>query len=255
MSSTQTHAAPAPDKKATLRSAASGKSQRRRQELIDVAAKIFQDKGYEAASIQDVADALGILKGSVYYYINSKEDLLFAVVEEVHQSGLTNIDLLRQMDLDTLTLIRLFIQSHIRHITDNLMKVTVFFHDFGSLDPQRRAYIVEERDSYDDLLRSLIVRGQSEGVICESIDPKIATLGILGMMNWTYQWYREDGRLDAAAVGEQFAEMALAALACDEERHRARHRRQLGEFPADLTLGQDGRITAKNATNTEKGTG
>ncbi len=73
-----------------------GKSQRRRQELIDAAAKIFQDKGYEAASIQDVADALGILKGSVYYYIDSKEDLLFAAIQEVHESALANMEKIQQ---------------------------------------------------------------------------------------------------------------------------------------------------------------
>lgn len=217
-----------------------GKSQRRRQELIDAAAKIFQDKGYEAASIQDVADALGILKGSVYYYIDSKEDLLFAAIQEVHESALANTGKIREMDEDPLTLIRLFIESHVRHVGDNFVKATVFFHDFRSLDPKRHEYIVRERDSYDAFLRELITRGQSGGQICEDVDPKLATLAILGMMNWTYQWYRADGGLDPAAIGRQFADLALAGLVCTPATHKAKHRNQLGKIPANVTLGVGG---------------
>lgn len=229
-----------------------GKSQRRRQELIDVAAKIFQDKGYEAASIQDVADALGILKGSVYYYIDSKEDLLFAAIQEVHQSALTNVERIREMDEDPLTLIRLFVESHIRHISDNLVKATVFFHDFRSLDPKRKAVIVEERDSYDEFLRELISRGQSEGLICKDIDPKVATLGILGMMNWIYQWYRVGGGLDPAAIGRQFADLALASLACSPAVHKAKHRSQLGKIPTNMTVGKGGRLLVRESKRNAK---
>lgn len=219
---------------------ASGKSQRRRKELIDAAAKIFQDKGYEAASIQDVADALGILKGSVYYYIDSKEDLLFAVIQEVHESALANMERIRQLDADPLTLIRLFVESHVRHVSENLVKATVFFHDFGSLDPKRREYIVRERDRYDSFLRQLIARGQAEGVICQDIDPKLATLAMLGMMNWIYQWYRIGGGMDSAAIGRQLADFALAGLVFEPGTHRAGHRHQLGRIPANITLGAGG---------------
>lgn len=217
-----------------------GKSQRRRQELIDAAAKIFQDKGYEAASIQDVADALGILKGSVYYYIDSKEDLLFATIQEVHESALANTDKLRMLDEDPLTLIRLFIESHVKHVSANFVKATVFFHDFRSLDPERHDYIVKERDSYDLLLRDLVSRGQREGEICPDIDPKIATLAMLGMMNWTYQWYKVGGSMDPSEIGRQFADLALAGLVCDHEQHTSRHRGELGRIPSYITLGEGG---------------
>lgn len=225
---------------ATRATEPNGKSQRRRQELIDAAAKIFQDKGYEAASIQDVADALGILKGSVYYYIDSKEDLLFAAILEVHESALANIDKLRMLDEDPLTLIRLFIESHVKHVSANFVKATVFFHDFRSLDPARHEYIVKERDSYDLLLRDLIARGQREGVICPDIDPKIATMAMLGMMNWTYQWYKVGGSMDPAEIGRQFADLALAGLVCDHDQHTSGHRSELGRIPSYITLGEHG---------------
>lgn len=236
-----------------------GKSQRRRQELIDAAAKIFQDKGYEAASIQDVADALGILKGSVYYYIDSKEDLLFATIQEVHESALANTDKLRMLDEDPLTLIRLFIESHVKHVSANFVKATVFFHDFRSLDTERHDYIVRERDSYDLLLRDLVTRGQQEGQICPDIDPKIATLAMLGMMNWTYQWYKVGGSMDPSEIGRQFADLALAGLVCDHKKHRLGHRGDLGKIPSYITLGDGGqpiiRDPEKAARQTRKPSG
>ncbi len=218
----------------------SGKSQRRRQELIDAAAKIFQDKGYEAASIQDIADALNILKGSVYYYIDTKEDLLFAAIDQVHRSALANMDKLRQLDDPPLTLIRLFIESHIKHISDNLVKATVFFHDFRSLDRERHDYIVAERDEYDAFLRGLIARGQADGSICPDIDPKLATLAILGMMNWSYQWYRVGGGLDPMEIGRQFADIALGGLACDPETHKAGHSGEIGKIPPNISISRGG---------------
>lgn len=217
-----------------------GNAQRRRQEMIDAAARIFHDKGYAAASIQDVADALGILKGSVYYYIESKDDLLFATIEEVHQSALDNMARIRELDEDALTLIRIFAESHMRHISDNLVKATVFYHEFRSLDPERRAAIVRERDLYDAFLRELIVRGQKERTICPDVDPKLATLAILGMMNWSYRWYRTGGSVEASEIGSHFADMALAGLACDPATHVPGHRSRLGGIPGNITLERAG---------------
>ena len=230
-----------------------GKSQRRRQELIDAAAKIFRDKGYEAASIQDVADALGILKGSVYYYIDSKEDLLFAAIQEVHESALANIETIRALDEDPLTLIRLFIEGHVKHVADNFVKATVFFHDFRSLDPRHHDYIVQARDSYDRYLRDLIKSGQRTGQICKDIDPKLTTLALLGMMNWLYQWYRVDGGMDPAQIGRQFADLALAGIACDDAGHRPRHCSDLGKIPSYITLGKGGHPIVKESKSATMG--
>lgn len=216
------------------------RSRRRRQELVDAAAKIFQEKGYEAASIQDIAEALGILKGSIYYYIDSKEDLLYAVLQEVHETALGNMEQLRLVDADALAKIRMFIGSHVRHFTDNLVKVTVFFHDFRSLAGERRDYIVAERALYTNYLRELIVQGQKEGVVCVDVDPKLASFAILGMINWSYQWYRADGDLDAADIAGQFSDLVLSGLACTPQTHRANHRSKLGVTPAGVTIGEQG---------------
>ena len=75
--------------------------------------------------------------------------------------------------------------------------MAVFFQDFRSLNGERRQVIVEERDLYDSFLRDLIRQGQDEGIICPDIEPKLAAITVLGMMNWIYHWYKPGGELSA----------------------------------------------------------
>ncbi len=199
--------------KATTRSAGNG---RRREEIFSAAARIFNEMGYAATSIQDVADAVGILKGSLYYYIDSKEDLLFQVIEDVHQGALERLEEWRAIEGSALVKLRAFIEGHVENNARNLEKIGVFFHDFRSLSPKRREQIVAERDLYDEFVRQLVREGQEEGVICADVDPKLTAMAILGMMNWLYQWYRADGTNEPTDIAREFANLVLAGVACED---------------------------------------
>ena len=191
----------------------------RRQEIIDAAAEIFAAKGYDATSIQDIAEAVDILKGSLYYHIDSKEDLLFEVIQEVHESGLERLEALEKSTAPALDRIADFVRLHVEYNAHALIKIAVFFHDFRSLKGERRKTIVEERDVYDHRLRDLIRQGQEEGSICPGIDPKIGAFAILGMMNWMYQWYNPSGEQSPAELADEFAQMAVRSVACPGRDH------------------------------------
>ena len=184
----------------------------RLQEIYDVAARIFSEKGYEGASIQDIADSVGILKGSLYYYIESKEDLLFGIIDEVHRNSLIALEEWAAVDGDAIVRLRAFVEGHVLANTKNITKIGVFFHDFRSLDPERRERIITDRDRYDSYLRGIIRDGQAEGLLREDVDPKLASMAILGMMNWTYHWFREDGPKSASQVATEFANLILTGL-------------------------------------------
>lgn len=205
-------------------------SQERRKEIFEAAARIFSEKGYAATSIQDVADAVGILKGSLYYYIDSKEDLLYGVIQDAHETGLANLERVEGLAGNALVKLRYVIEAHLRSNIENLVKVGVFFHDFRSLSGQRHDYIIQERDQYDQRIRQLIREGQEEGVITPDIDPKIATLAILGMVNWVYQWYRPMGPESPEELASTFADLVLGGLAADSRRPKTR--REIGAPPA-----------------------
>ena len=184
----------------------------RRKEIIDAAAAIFQEKGYASTSIQDVADAINILKGSLYYYIKSKDDLLFEVIQEVHQGGVANLEVSKNTDGNALQRIRSFVATHITYNVENLAKMTVFLHDFRALSPDRRSEIIEERDLYDHHLRTLVEEGKDEGSVRADIDPKMAAFSILGSVNWMYQWYKPEGPKGIDEIAAEFAEMAVDSV-------------------------------------------
>lgn len=203
----------------------------RLREIYDAAARIFHDKGYQAASIQDVADAVGILKGSLYYYINSKQDLLFRIIDEVHRESLRSLARWQSIEGDALVKLRAFVEGHLTSNVRNLVKIGVFFHDFRSLDEVHRERIVKERDLYDSFLRDLIIQGQREGVIARDVDPKLAAMAILGMMNWIYQWWRDDGPNTPEEVAREFANLVLVGLV---SHHDGPDRDAVGAFPPEL---------------------
>ena len=207
---------------------------RRQQEILEAAAQVFHEKGYESTSIQDIADSVGILKGSLYYYITSKEDLLFEIIQGVHEEALKNLDRTAAVEGDALQKIRAFVVIHVTHNALNLVKMAVFFQDFRSLNGERRQLIVEERDMYDAFLRDLIRRGQDEGVVCPDIEPKLAAITVLGMMNWMYHWYRPDGELSASQIADAYADFVVAGLACDPKTHVRGHRSRLAPLPPGL---------------------
>jgi AcrR family transcriptional regulator len=204
------------------------RKQERKQEVIDVAAGVFHEKGYGSSSIQDIADGVGILKGSLYYYIDSKEDLLYEILRGVHEEALARIDEAVAKETATLAKLRAFVVALFTFHAENLIRIGVFFSDFRSLNHDRQGAIILERDRYDQLLRALIRQGQAEKVICPDLDPKVTALAILGMVNWIHQWYRPGGGRSARAIAEDYADFAVAGVVCTPETHVAGHRRRLG---------------------------
>ena len=207
---------------------------RRKSEILEAAARVFHEKGYESTSIQDIADSVGILKGSLYYYITSKEDLLYEIIQDVHEEALKNLDLISGLEGTALQKIRAFVVVHFTHNAENLVKMGVFFKDFRSLGGERRRIIVEERDKYDTFLRDLIRQGQKDGTVCRDVDAKLTAITILGMLNWIYQWYRPGGGLGAVEIANAYGDFVAAGLACDPATHVPGHRRSLAPLPLGL---------------------
>jgi TetR/AcrR family transcriptional regulator, cholesterol catabolism regulator len=204
----------------------------RRDEVLAAATRVFHEKGYAATSIQDVADALGMLKGSLYYYIDSKEDLLFAIIEEVHRGTMERLEQWLQIDADTLTKLRAFLRWQVLTYCRDVEKVGVFLHDFRSLSEEHQQQILAERDRYDRSLRELIRTGQKEGVVAHDVDPKLAAMAIFGMMNWISTWWRPDGPNTPEELADQFTDLALAGIVTRDGTTRG----ELGRLPEDLEV-------------------
>jgi AcrR family transcriptional regulator len=202
-------------------------SKKRTQDIIDAAAQIFHDQGYAETSVHDIAEAVGILKGSLYYYIRSKEDLLFQVLSDVHDAFKGIVERTRALDAPAIERLRYYIREHVIFNTQNVTKMAVFYHDYRSLSEKPLAEIVERRRFYEDYLRDLIAEAQGEGGVNRDLDPKLAAFTLFGMMNWVYHWFQPGGAWTPAQIGEQVASMAIDGLAGPEAaRAKAPRRRR-----------------------------
>jgi AcrR family transcriptional regulator len=182
-------------------------------ELREVAAQIFFEKGYEAASLQDIADRLGILKGSLYYYIQSKEDLLFAVVSEVHAEGLAIITGLAEGEGTPLERLERVLIGHVEHECRNLLSTAVFLHEMKALSAERQMEILGEGHPYLSVFRRLVEEAIAAGEARSELDPALATLSILGSTNGVYRWFQPSGRASARRVAAQIAEQSVLGIA------------------------------------------
>jgi len=187
-------------------------SKKRTQDIIDAAAQIFHDQGYAETSVHDIAEAVGILKGSLYYYIRSKEDLLFQVLSDVHDAFKGIVERTRALDAPAVERLRYYICEHVIFNTQNVTKMAVFYHDYRSLSEKPLAEIVERRRFYEDYLRDLIAEAQEEGSVNRDLEPKLAAFTLFGMMNWVYHWFQPSGAWTPSQIGEQVASMAIDGL-------------------------------------------
>jgi AcrR family transcriptional regulator len=184
---------------------------KREREIID--AEIFHRNGYADTSVQDVAEAVGILKGSLYYYIDSKEDLLYRVLLEVHEDAEGIIGAIAAMtELGPLERIAVYVKRHVEYNVRNFTKVAVYYHDFDLLSPDRRAEIRKHRRRYEVFLENLIREAQEAGEVSPDADPRVLSYCMFGTMNWTYTWYRPGGRMSVAELCDTIAEFTVNGL-------------------------------------------
>ena len=188
------------------------RSKKREREIIDTAAEIFHRQGYADTSVQDVADAVGILKGSLYYYIDSKEDLLFQVLVEVHEDAQGIIDDVGGMDGTPLEKLYEYVRRHIDYNTRNLSKIAVYYHDFGLLGADRRKEIVKQRAMYEDFVVGVIQEAQERGEVDDTLDARLVANAVFGTMNWIYTWYRPGGRAGPEYLGQLYAELVVNGI-------------------------------------------
>jgi len=195
-------------------------SRPRMEEVYDVAARLFFTKGYEATSVQNIADELGLLKGSVYYYITSKEDLLYVIVERAHAALFDKLAS-AEMISDPVARLRAAIKGHVENVALNIIPVSIFFNDFRSLSKLHRVAILDERHSYEKRMRDLIGQAQAAGAFSPDLDLNVATKAVLGMTNWVYKWYRESGDLSPSQLGDLFAGFAFFGLVGEKGSRRS----------------------------------
>jgi len=181
----------------------------RRERLLEVAARIFSERGYNGASMQDLAEGLGILRGSIYAHIDSKEDLLYEIVDRGADRFISSLQAVAGTDESASDKLRAALLAHVETVAEHMEAATVFLNDWKLLSPKRRKAVVAKRNIYQSLIREIVDEGIRRGEFRKSLDPKFATLVVLSCVNWLYQWYDPKGALRPPEIASQFSEMIL----------------------------------------------
>jgi len=194
----------------------------RAEEVYAAALKLFHEKGYHATSMQDIAAAVGLYKGSLYHYIDGKEDLLARVFERAMAALLADVE---RIAADTAARpsaqLRAIITAHVEAVANNLDALTVYLHEWRALAGDSLSNVRAQRDRYTALVSAVITRGVRDGEF-HAPDARIATLGLIGMCNWLCQWYRPGGRLSPTEIASRFGDLVLDGLTTSLSPGRAR---------------------------------
>jgi AcrR family transcriptional regulator len=173
----------------------------RRREVTREAAKLFAQKGYHGTSIGDIAEALGVQKGSLYSHIASKEDLLYETMREGAEAFHAALDAIPE-DTPAVDKIRLALRGHLRVVAEQLDVATVFVQEWRYLEGERRDEIVAERRRYEERIRDLFREGRELSELRADLDETAAVLLLLSAANWAYTWLQH-GR-DTDEIADRF---------------------------------------------------
>jgi AcrR family transcriptional regulator len=175
-----------------------------RHRIFATAATLFRTKGYAQSTTRELAELLGLKKASLYHYVASKEDLLYAI----------SIDSLQQIDANTAAAIasaspqdcfRELIRAHVTSALGNRDQHAVMLSELGSLSEARRLEVIKARDAYEKRVRDVIQGELAQGRLRTDIDVKYLALSLLNLLNWTIFWYQPGGSLEPEQLADMLA--------------------------------------------------
>jgi AcrR family transcriptional regulator len=186
-------------------------------EIYRTAAQIILRKGYDATSVNDIANALGMTKAGLYHYINGKKELLF----DIMNFGLDELDeevaTPARAIVDAESRLRFMISSHSRLVTRGQGAITILVDEITALTPAQNRKITRRKREYFDCLRDVLNQLKEEGKLAD-VNTTAATFSLLGMISWLSRWFRQDGPLTEEQVAEDIVKIALQGLLRPESR-------------------------------------
>jgi AcrR family transcriptional regulator len=198
-----------------------------RQEILRTAARLFQQRGYDATSMNDVAAALKLSKGGLYHHFQSKDEILFEIMD--HAMQITEERVLTPVRgiADPEERLRALIRLHIEVVlSPRDREITVMLHENHPLPPALRKRINSRKKEYIHFLENLMAEVQNEEVqnkevqnktrqshsTKNKVSPRAAAFALLGMINWIYQWYKPEGDLQAQNLIPQFTDLIFGGI-------------------------------------------
>jgi AcrR family transcriptional regulator len=186
----------------------------RRREVLDTAARLFHERGYQGTTMDEIAAAVGLTKGSLYHHFASKTEILTAIYEEAADLVVAHTRKLGE-DEPPEVVFGSLVRDILELIAEHRYHVTVYYQEMRWVRewlPKKDAARIQKKvRSYIDYVESVIQRGIDAGTL-RDVDPRVAAYALIGMASWSYQWYDPEGKLDLDTITELFTSIYLRGM-------------------------------------------
>lgn len=183
-----------------------------REELTRQSVKLFQHKGFSETSIQDIVDSIGVTKGTFYYYFKSKEMLLM----EIHLSYIDDLVSRQRVILDSAGSFRDKLVSVVALIIHDIKTQgpngRVYFREMRNLSPDNTKKIKVKREEFRLNIEQVLNKGIQAGEFRKNLHPKMITFAILGVTNWSYQWFNPSGDISVEELADMYTDFVLNGI-------------------------------------------
>jgi len=189
-----------------------------KEQLTKQSILLFEKKGFSSTSIQDITNAMNVTKGTFYYYFSSKEQLLM----DIHDEYITDlIERLIKISEDELITQRDKLEEIIflliNDIPNNGPSARVFFREMRHLVSENRKKIKLKREEFRLNIEKVISEGIANGEFLESLRADMIAFGVLGIMNWTYNWYNPEGEILIKELCKIYTDLLLRGILTEEQ--------------------------------------
>jgi AcrR family transcriptional regulator len=181
-----------------------------RDGLLDVAVELFNQRGYDGTSMEDLAGRLGITKSAIYHHVSSKEELLGLAVDRALDSLFAVADGITAAGGPAVQRLQRLVHGSVAVLVEELPFVTLLLRVRGNTDVERAA--LNRRRSFDHVVANLVAEAQREGDVRTDIDPAVVSRLLFGLINSLVEWYRPDRRPGAADIAETVTAVAFNGI-------------------------------------------
>ena len=180
-----------------------------REAIFSAATRLFGERGYTGTTMRDIAKAVGILPGSLYAHIQSKEAVLLEIIEGGVDRFNAAVDTIDAMGLAPEPALRHAVREHLRIVADNPGRTLIVFHQWRFLDDDNRDRLLAKRAHYEAFFVRTVRSGIELGHFDQHLDPKVTVLAMLGALNWTPEWFSPGGPASPEEVADKIADGLL----------------------------------------------
>jgi AcrR family transcriptional regulator len=182
-----------------------------RDQILEASAQIIRQKGYHAASMQDIAEAVNLQKASLYHHFSSKQEILLTLLDQALDLLIERVSAALDEDISIDEKLSQAIRVYMESLDEHAALAAVLLLEHRSLDPEYHDRHIPRRDRFERLWRDLIQEGVESGVFHDT-NPSMTARALLGVMNWTITWYRPDGLLSIRQISDHFTALFLDGL-------------------------------------------